>query len=100
MLILESDGRRWHARVADFDRDAWRDMQAAVLGYRVLRWSYPMLRRFVPGMVITSRDLANAMLAVALDGTLAGPVIENRDILALARKVPAPTAAGGVDLRT
>jgi hypothetical protein len=40
MLILEADGRRWHARVADFDRDAWRDMQAAAMGYRVLRMTW------------------------------------------------------------
>jgi uncharacterized protein YbjT (DUF2867 family) len=53
------------------------------VGYAVLRWCYPMLRRLVPGMVITSRELARAMLAVALDGTLAGPVLENRDIVAL-----------------
>ena len=37
--ILEADGRRWHARVADFDRDTWRDNRAAALGYRVLRFT-------------------------------------------------------------
>jgi hypothetical protein len=40
MVILEADGRRWHARVADFDRDSWRDNQAAALGYRVLRMTW------------------------------------------------------------
>ncbi len=40
MVILEADGRRWHARVADFDHDAWRDNQAAALGYRVLRLTW------------------------------------------------------------
>jgi hypothetical protein len=43
MVILEADGRAWHARVADFDRDRWRDMQAAALGYRVLRMSWSHL---------------------------------------------------------
>jgi hypothetical protein len=27
-LIVEADGRRWHARHADFDRDRWRDNEA------------------------------------------------------------------------
>ncbi len=40
MVILEADGRRWHARVADFDRDSWRDNRAAALGYRVLRFTW------------------------------------------------------------
>ncbi len=36
-LVLEADGRRWHTREADFDRDRARDRQAAVLGWTVLR---------------------------------------------------------------
>ncbi|MGH9138904.1 MAG: type IV toxin-antitoxin system AbiEi family antitoxin domain-containing protein [Acidimicrobiales bacterium] len=39
-LIIEADGRRWHARVADFDRDRWRDNEAAAHGYRVLRFTW------------------------------------------------------------
>jgi very-short-patch-repair endonuclease len=39
-LILEADGRRWHARVADFDRDRWRDNTAQAHGYRVLRFTH------------------------------------------------------------
>jgi very-short-patch-repair endonuclease len=42
-LILEADGRRWHARVQDFDRDRWRDNQAAALGLRVMRFTHPHL---------------------------------------------------------
>jgi very-short-patch-repair endonuclease len=42
-LILEADGRRWHARVRDFDADRWRDNVAASHGYRVLRFTYTHL---------------------------------------------------------
>jgi hypothetical protein len=42
-LVLEADGRRWHARVADFDRDRWRDNQAAALGLRVMRFTHTHL---------------------------------------------------------
>lgn len=39
-LILEFDGRRWHTRVADFDRDRWRDAHAVANGLAVLRFTY------------------------------------------------------------
>jgi very-short-patch-repair endonuclease len=39
-LIIEADGRRWHTRVADFDRDTWRDNQATAHGYGVLRFTW------------------------------------------------------------
>src|SRR5207248_8947185 len=42
-LILEADGRTWHARVRDFDRDRWRDNQAAACGLRVQRFTYTHL---------------------------------------------------------
>jgi very-short-patch-repair endonuclease len=45
-LIIEADGRRWHTRVADFDRDRWRDNQAAANGHRVLRFTWVHLRHF------------------------------------------------------
>ncbi len=38
--IVEADGRRWHARVGDFDADRWRDAQAVANGYRVLRFTW------------------------------------------------------------
>ena len=44
-LILEADGRRWHARVRDFDADRWRDAVASSHGYRVLRFSYTHLKQ-------------------------------------------------------
>jgi very-short-patch-repair endonuclease len=38
--IVEADGRRWHARVKDFDADRWRDNVAQAHGYRVLRFTH------------------------------------------------------------
>lgn len=43
-LILEADGRAWHARLRDFDRDRERDNLAAANGYAVLRFSALHLR--------------------------------------------------------
>jgi very-short-patch-repair endonuclease len=39
-IIVEFDGRRWHTRVADFDRDRWRDAQAIAEGLAPLRFTY------------------------------------------------------------
>lgn len=36
-LILEIDGRRWHARERDMARDRRRDRQAAAVGWQTLR---------------------------------------------------------------
>jgi very-short-patch-repair endonuclease len=43
-LIVEGDGRRWHNRRADHDRDRRRDNEATAHGYAVLRFTYEMLR--------------------------------------------------------
>lgn len=43
-LIVEGDGRRWHNRRADHDRDRLRDNEATAHGLGVLRFSYEMLR--------------------------------------------------------
>jgi very-short-patch-repair endonuclease len=42
-LIVEADGRRWHTRQADFERDRDRDNMAAAHGIAVLRFTYKML---------------------------------------------------------
>ncbi|MEY2433638.1 MAG: hypothetical protein QOC92_3363 [Acidimicrobiaceae bacterium] len=42
-LILEADGRTWHTRVEDFERDRERDNLANVHGYDVLRFTYDKL---------------------------------------------------------
>ena len=39
-LLVEADGRRWHARVDAFDRDRWRDNEATAAGWRVLRFTW------------------------------------------------------------
>ncbi len=43
-VIIESDGRRWHTRVADFERDRQRDRAAASHGYVTMRFTYDELR--------------------------------------------------------
>lgn len=43
-LIVEGDGRRWHTRKADHDRDRMRDNEATAHGLAVLRFTYEMLR--------------------------------------------------------
>lgn len=42
-IVVEADGRRWHTRVADFDRDRWRDNEAIAAGWRVLRFTWAHL---------------------------------------------------------
>ena len=42
-LVVEADGRRWHARVADFERDRERDNEAVAHGYRVQRFTWAHL---------------------------------------------------------
>lgn len=42
--IVEGDGRRWHTRKADFERDRQRDNAAAAAGLLVIRFTYRMLK--------------------------------------------------------
>ncbi len=44
-LIVEADGRTWHTRGEDFERDRHRDNGAARIGLSVLRFTWPMLTR-------------------------------------------------------
>ena len=39
-LFVEADGRAWHSRVADFERDRRRDRDALAHGYEVARYTY------------------------------------------------------------
>lgn len=48
-LILEADGRRWHTRRADFERDRARDNAAAAQGVAVLRFTWRMLTQDFAG---------------------------------------------------
>ncbi|HVE93278.1 MAG TPA: type IV toxin-antitoxin system AbiEi family antitoxin domain-containing protein [Acidimicrobiales bacterium] len=59
-IIVEVDGRRWHARFADFDRDHRRDLYWLSLGYRTARVTWSMLVQD-PGEVCS--DLLAARLA-------------------------------------
>jgi very-short-patch-repair endonuclease len=43
-LVVEGDGRRWHTRKNDYDRDRLRDNEGVAHGYGVLRFTYEMLR--------------------------------------------------------
>jgi uncharacterized protein YbjT (DUF2867 family) len=56
------------------------------LSYRVLRVLYPAFRVLFPNQVIRADDLARAMVDAAVRGTpqRSGPVLENRDIRAMA----------------
>lgn len=42
-LVVEADGRRWHGRAVDFDRDRWRDNLAVANGHSVLRFTHTHL---------------------------------------------------------
>jgi len=42
-LVIELDGRSWHTRVDDFDRDRRRDQAAAAAGLLTLRFSYSQI---------------------------------------------------------
>jgi len=44
-VILEADGRSWHARLRDFDADRLRDNVAAANGYAVLRFGAGVLEQ-------------------------------------------------------
>lgn len=39
-ILVEFDSRRWHARLADFDKDRWRDNQAIAAGVAPLRFTW------------------------------------------------------------
>lgn len=56
------------------------------VSYRVLRVIYPAFRLLFPDQVIRADDLARGMVDAAVRGApqLAGPVLENRDIRAMA----------------
>jgi len=61
-LVVEVDGRRWHSRVEDFERDRRRDLQALAGGYRTARVTWAMLRH-EPDEVC--RDLRQALRRTA-----------------------------------
>ena len=50
-LILEADGRTFHQRRADFERDRWRDAEAAIAGFHVMRFTYRRLEHDRAGVI-------------------------------------------------
>ncbi len=50
-LILEADGRAFHTKRADFERDRQRDNLAAAHGYRVMRFTYRALTKDPAGVL-------------------------------------------------
>ena len=52
-LIIECDGRRWHTRFDAFETDRRRDNAAQIAGWRVLRFTWGMLRD-EPDMVVAT----------------------------------------------
>jgi very-short-patch-repair endonuclease len=42
-VLIEADGRRWHSRRADFERDRRRDNLAVRHGFHTLRYTYSEL---------------------------------------------------------
>jgi hypothetical protein len=67
-IIIEADGRAWHARVRDFDRDRWRDNEAVAHGYAVLRFTWVHLTCSPNDVVrLVRRTLAERLHAAAPD---------------------------------
>ena len=52
-MIVEGDGRRWHTRKPDFERDRLRDNGAAAEGIVVIRFTYRMLKSDPEGCLRT-----------------------------------------------
>jgi hypothetical protein len=55
-LILEGDGRRWHARIADIKRDRARDNEASRAGYHTLRFLHEDIVNDIDDVVATIRE--------------------------------------------
>jgi predicted transcriptional regulator of viral defense system len=55
-LIVEMDGRRWHARISDLKRDRERDAQAARAGWQTLRFMAETVTADAAGVGATIRD--------------------------------------------
>ena len=63
-LILVADGRRWHTRVSDFNRDRARDNQAARAGWDTLRFPWESLVDDPDDAAATIRDVYDQRLAL------------------------------------
>jgi very-short-patch-repair endonuclease len=52
-LVVDADSRRWHTRVGDFEADRQRDNDLIARGFRVVRFTYQMLKEDSQGCVRT-----------------------------------------------
>ncbi len=66
-LILEADGRRWHTRIQDFERDRWRDNEAAIHGLHVMRFTWHRLEHDPEGVLDQLRRFERARRSAARD---------------------------------
>lgn len=64
-IIFEADGRLWHSRMTDMERDRRRDQEAAAHGYLVMRFTWAQLTDHVQETValIGAAGMARAVAA-------------------------------------
>jgi hypothetical protein len=62
-LVIEADGRNWHARVEDFEEDRRRDNELAKRGIQVIRLTYRMLKSDPEGCMETIRAVGRVRSA-------------------------------------
>lgn len=62
-LVIEADGRNWHARVENFEQDRLRDNELAKRGIQVIRLTYRMLKSDPAGCLETIRAVGRVRSA-------------------------------------
>jgi hypothetical protein len=62
-LVIEADGRNWHARVEAFETDRHRDNQLALQGIQVIRLTYRMIKEDPQGCLETIRGVGRVRSA-------------------------------------
>jgi very-short-patch-repair endonuclease len=62
-LLIEADGRRWHARVRDFERDRARDAETNRAGWVTQRFSYEQITTSPDEVVTTIAAIRATRLA-------------------------------------
>lgn len=62
-LVIEADGRNWHARVEAFEEDRRRDNELAMRGIQVIRLTYRMLKSDPEGCLETIRAVGRVRSA-------------------------------------
>jgi very-short-patch-repair endonuclease len=65
-LVIEADGRNWHARVEAFETDRHRDNQLALQGIQVIRLTYRMIKEDPQGCLETIRGVGRVRSARGL----------------------------------